>query len=115
MNIKKAASEVIFAADGLTKTYISGEVAVHALRGVNLEIARRGRGATGPFWQRQIHAPEHHGRLDHPTSGSILFKNAELTRFDDRALTAYRRHHVGFVFQFYNLIPSLTAYETSRW
>jgi putative ABC transport system ATP-binding protein len=50
------------------------------------------------------------GELDHATSGRLLFKNAELTQFDDRALTSYRQH-VGFVFQFYNLIPSLTAYE----
>jgi putative ABC transport system ATP-binding protein len=51
------------------------------------------------------------GGLDHATSGNVFFKNLELTGLDDRALTAYRRKHVGFVFQFYNLIPSLTAYE----
>lgn len=47
----------------------------------------------------------------HPTSGSLFFRGRELSRLDDRALTAYRRQHVGFVFQFYNLVPSLTAYE----
>jgi putative ABC transport system ATP-binding protein len=51
------------------------------------------------------------GGLDQATSGSVFFKDLELTRLDDRALTAYRRQHVGFVFQFYNLVPSLTAYE----
>ena len=51
------------------------------------------------------------GGLDHATSGRLFFKDIELTCLDDRGLTAYRREHVGFVFQFYNLIPSLTAYE----
>jgi putative ABC transport system ATP-binding protein len=51
------------------------------------------------------------GGLDHATTGSVSFKDTELTRLDDGTLTAYRRQHVGFVFQFYNLIPSLTAYE----
>jgi putative ABC transport system ATP-binding protein len=51
------------------------------------------------------------GGLDHATSGELFFKDVELTALDDRGLTAYRRRHVGFVFQFYNLVPSLTAYE----
>jgi putative ABC transport system ATP-binding protein len=51
------------------------------------------------------------GGLDHATSGQLFFKKQELTALDDRGLTRYRREHVGFVFQFYNLIPSLTAYE----
>ena len=51
------------------------------------------------------------GGLDHATSGTLFFKQQELTRLDDRALTLYRRDHVGFVFQFYNLLPSLTAFE----
>ena len=51
------------------------------------------------------------GGLDRPTSGQLFFKNLELTGLDDRGLTGYRRRHVGFVFQFYNLIPSLTAFE----
>jgi len=51
------------------------------------------------------------GGLDRPTSGQVFFEGRELTAFDDRALAAYRRDHVGFVFQFYNLIPSLTARE----
>ena len=51
------------------------------------------------------------GGLDNATSGRLLFKDTELTALDDRELTAYRRRHVGFVFQFYNLIPSLTAWE----
>ena len=51
------------------------------------------------------------GGLDHPTSGRLFFRNLELTGLNDRDLTNYRRQHVGFVFQFYNLVPSLTAYE----
>jgi putative ABC transport system ATP-binding protein len=51
------------------------------------------------------------GGLDHPTSGRLFFRDLELTGLDDRGLTDYRRQHVGFVFQFYNLVPSLTAYE----
>ncbi|TIW05071.1 MAG: ATP-binding cassette domain-containing protein, partial [Mesorhizobium sp.] len=51
------------------------------------------------------------GGLDHATSGQLYFRGLELTNLDDRGLTAYRRQHVGFVFQFYNLIPRLTAYE----
>ena len=54
------------------------------------------------------------GGLDHETSGKLFFRELELTRLDDRGLTAYRREHVGFVFQFYNLIPSITAYEKWR-
>jgi putative ABC transport system ATP-binding protein len=112
MNSKKAASEVIFAADGLTKTYISGDVAVHALRGVNLEILP-GEVVVllGPSGSGKSTLLNIMGGLDQATSGSVFFKNLELTGLDDRALTTYRRQHVGFVFQFYNLIPSLTAYE----
>jgi putative ABC transport system ATP-binding protein len=51
------------------------------------------------------------GGIDHATSGRLFFKELELTSLEDRALTNYRRQHVGFVFQFYNLVPSLTAYE----
>jgi putative ABC transport system ATP-binding protein len=54
------------------------------------------------------------GGLDHATNGSIFFKDLDLTGLNDRGLTAYRRHHIGFVFQFYNLVPSLTAYENVR-
>ena len=54
------------------------------------------------------------GGLDSATSGSLYFGNTDITRLDDRGLTLYRRRHVGFVFQFYNLIPSLTAYENVK-
>jgi putative ABC transport system ATP-binding protein len=102
----------IFTAQGLTKTYISGEIAVHALRGLDLEILTGEvvvlLGASGSGKSTLLNIL---GGLDRATSGSISFKGTELTSLEDRALTEYRRKNIGFVFQFYNLIPSLTAYE----
>ena len=102
----------IFSATGLTKTYTSGETNVLALRGVSLEI-QPGEVVVllGPSGSGKSTLLNIMGGLDLPTAGSLHFKGEELTRFDERALTVYRRDHVGFVFQFYNLIPSLTAYE----
>jgi putative ABC transport system ATP-binding protein len=104
--------ETIFRTQCLTKTYLSGEVAVHALRSVDLEI---GAGEVvvllGPSGSGKSTLLNIMGGLDQATSGRLFFKDTELTELDDRGLTAYRRRHVGFVFQFYNLIPSLTAYE----
>jgi putative ABC transport system ATP-binding protein len=102
----------IFSAHGLTKTYRSGEVAVRALRGLDLEVSAGEMVVLlGPSGSGKSTLLNILGGLDHPTSGSVLFKDVELTRLDDRSLTDYRRQHVGFVFQFYNLVPSLTAYE----
>jgi putative ABC transport system ATP-binding protein len=102
----------IFSAQALTKTYVSGEVTVQALRGLDLEIAA-GEVVVllGPSGSGKSTLLNIMGGLDQATSGKLFFKDLELTRLDDRALTNYRRRHVGFVFQFYNLIPSLTAYE----
>ena len=105
-------SEIVFSAQGLTKIYTSGEVQVHALRGLNLEIsAGEVVVLLGPFGSGKSTLLNIMGGLDHATSGQLFFKDQELTKLDDRELTSYRREHVGFVFQFYNLIPSLTAYE----
>jgi putative ABC transport system ATP-binding protein len=105
-------SDVIFAAKGLTKTYISGEMQVLALRGLDLEIfAGEVVVLLGPSGSGKSTLLNIMGGLDHATSGQLFFRNLDLTTLDDRGLTAYRRQHVGFVFQFYNLIPSLTAYE----
>jgi putative ABC transport system ATP-binding protein len=102
----------IFSARGLTKTYTSGETNVLALRGVSLEIqAGEVVVLLGPSGSGKSTLLNIMGGLDLPTTGSLYFKGEELTRFSERALTLYRREHVGFVFQFYNLIPSLTAYE----
>ena len=105
-------AEKIFTAQQLTKIYASGEVEVRALAGVDLEI-RAGEMVVllGPSGSGKSTLLNIMGGLDHATSGRLLFKDQDVTRLDDRGLTAYRRRHVGFVFQFYNLIPSLTAYE----
>src|SRR5215203_3269324 len=107
-----AMSEKVFSAHGLTKTYTSGEVQVHALRGIDLEI-RAGEVIVllGPSGSGKSTLLNIMGGLDQASSGQLFFKDMELTSLDDRGLTAYRREHVGFVFQFYNLMPSLTAYE----
>ena len=105
-------SEIVFSAQGLTKINTSGEVQVHALRGLNLEIsAGEVVVLLGPSGSGKSTLLNIMGGLDHATSGQLFFKDQELTKLDDRELTSYRREHVGFVFQFYNLIPSLTAYE----
>ena len=106
------AAEVVFRVRGLCKVYGAGELAVHALRGVDLDL-RRGEmlvllGASGSGKSTLLNIL---GGLDVPTSGTVHFREQDLTAADDAALTRYRREHVGFVFQFYNLIPSLTARE----
>jgi len=100
------------AARGLTKVYRTGEVEVQALRGVDLELYRSELVVLlGPSGSGKSTLLNILGGLDRPTSGQVFFDGGELTAYSDRALTQYRRDHVGFVFQFYNLIPSLTATE----
>jgi ABC-type sugar transport system ATPase subunit len=85
---------------------------VLALRGLDLEIsAGEVVVLLGPSGSGKSTLLNIMGGLDHATSGQLFFRDLDLTNLDDRGLTAYRRQHVGFVFQFYNLIPSLTAYE----
>ena len=104
--------ETVFNATALTKVYTSGEVQVHALRGLDLEVcAGEVVVLLGPSGSGKSTLLNIMGGLDHATSGRLSFKDMELTSLDDRDLTWYRRRHVGFVFQFYNLVPSLTAYE----
>jgi putative ABC transport system ATP-binding protein len=104
--------EVVFSGRGLSKVYRSGEVEVHALREVDLEICRGEfvvlLGASGSGKSTLLNIL---GGLDLPTSGEIHFNDHALTGASDTELTTYRREHVGFVFQFYNLIPSLTVRE----
>jgi putative ABC transport system ATP-binding protein len=105
-------TEKVFTVRALTKTYTSGEVEVRALRGVDLDVwAGEMVVLLGPSGSGKSTLLNIMGGLDHATTGNVSFRDIELTRLNDGALTAYRRQHVGFVFQFYNLIPSLTAYE----
>ena len=89
-----------------------GEVEVHALQGVDLDLFE-GEFVVilGPSGSGKSTLLNILGGLDAPTSGAVRFRDHDLVAADDRALTRYRREHVGFVFQFYNLIPSLTARE----
>ena len=105
-------SEPVFRAQALTKVYRMGDAAVHALRGVDLEI-RAGEFIVllGPSGSGKSTLLNVLGGLDTPTSGEVRFLEHDLSGADEAALTRYRREHVGFVFQFYNLIPSLTARE----
>ncbi|MGE4092740.1 MAG: ABC transporter ATP-binding protein [Candidatus Binatia bacterium] len=102
----------VFIARNLTKTYRMGEVEVHALRGVDLEIYE-GEFVVllGPSGSGKSTLLNILGGLDTATSGQVLWREHDLVNADEHALTAYRREHVGFVFQLYNLIPSLTVRE----
>ena len=105
-------STSVYQARGITKVYRMGEVEVHALRGVDLDlyegefIVLLGPSGSGKSTLLNIL-----GGLDVPTAGTVSYRGKDLTSDDDALLTSYRRNHVGFVFQFYNLIPSLTARE----
>jgi len=104
--------QVVFRTRELTKIYDMGEVQVHALRGIDLELYGGELAVLlGPSGSGKSTMLNILGGLDRPTSGSVTFQDQDLTRASDRELTQYRRRHVGFVFQFYNLIPSLTARE----
>jgi putative ABC transport system ATP-binding protein len=102
----------VFVTRKLTKVYGVGETAVQALRGIDLELFE-GEVAVllGPSGSGKSTLVNILGGLDVPSSGQAFFRGEELTALDTRALTLFRRRHVGFVFQFYNLIPSLTARE----
>src|SRR6476469_2511852 len=102
----------VFAARALTKVYQMGEVTVRALRGVDFDLfGREFVVLLGPSGSGKSTLLNILGGLDVPTSGEVVYQDHQLTSADDAELTEYRRTHVGFVFQFYNLIPSLTARE----
>ncbi|MDO4904130.1 MAG: ABC transporter ATP-binding protein [Lautropia sp.] len=106
------ADQALFQAQAVTKVYGTGDVAVHALRGVDLNlypgefVVMLGPSGCGKSTLLNIL-----GGLDVPTGGSVWYHGRNLTSAGDAELTRFRRDHVGFVFQFYNLIPSLTARE----
>ncbi len=107
-----APPEIVFAASGVTKIYDMGEVQVHALRGVDLELyAGELVVLLGPSGSGKSTLLNILGGLDTATAGQVFYRGMDLTAAKERELTEYRRFHVGFVFQFYNLIPSLTAQE----
>lgn len=109
---KKKVSEPVFQIKRVSKIYQMGEVEVHALRDVDLEIYRGELLVIlGPSGGGKSTLLNILGGLDVPTSGTVTYLDHDLSFDDDAALTEFRREHVGFVFQFYNLIPSLTAYE----
>lgn len=105
-------NEIIFRTVGLTKTYKMGEVEVHALRGIDTKLYSGELvvllGASGSGKSTYLNIL---GGLDRPTTGEVYYRNQDLAHASESQLTDYRRYHVGFVFQFYNLIPSLTALE----
>jgi putative ABC transport system ATP-binding protein len=104
--------QAVFSVSELTKTYQAGEVEIQALRGIDLElyagefIVLLGASGSGKSTLLNIL-----GGLDTATSGTVRYDDVDLTRATEKELTEFRRHHVGFVFQFYNLIASLTAVE----
>jgi len=104
--------EVVFHVHGVTKVYQMGEVQVRALRGIDLDLYKGEfavlLGASGSGKSTLLNIL---GGLDSPTEGHVQYGENDLTRASEKELTKYRRYHVGFVFQFYNLIPSLTARE----
>jgi putative ABC transport system ATP-binding protein len=109
---RSAAGTSVFEARGVTKTYDMGEVQVHALRGADMDLfAGELMVLLGPSGSGKSTLLNILGGLDTATSGTVRYQGFELTRATDKELTRYRRQHVGFVFQFYNLIPSLTARE----
>jgi putative ABC transport system ATP-binding protein len=112
MAVAEAVSDVVIAGRALTKTYQMGEVEVVALRGVDIDLYAGELmvllGASGSGKSTLLNII---GGLDTATSGSLDYRGLDLTAADDNELTLYRRDHIGFVFQFYNLLPSLTARE----
>jgi len=102
----------LHAVRGLTRIYRAGGEEIHALRGVDLDLqAGEFVVLTGPSGSGKSTLLNLLGGLDRPDAGEVRFRGEALTRLDERALAAYRRRHVGFVFQLYNLLPSLTARE----
>jgi len=102
----------VFTARGITKVYEMGEVRVEALRGVDFDLAPGELVVLlGPSGSGKSTLLNILGGLDVPTAGEVIYAGQNLTTADEAVLTTYRRRHIGFVFQFYNLIPSLTARE----
>jgi len=105
-------STAVFRVENVTKVYGTGDAAVYALRGVDATLYEGELSVVlGPSGSGKSTFLNILGGLDLASSGSVRFRDRDLTRASQRELTRFRRRHVGFVFQFYNLIPSLTARE----
>ena len=104
----------IVSATGITRRYGEGDTAVHALRGVSLEVASGKLTAVmGPSGSGKSTLMHILAGLDKPTEGEVTIAGTEITELNDTQLTRLRREHVGFIFQFFNLLPMLTARRTS--
>lgn len=104
--------ETVFRTANVSKVYDTGTVKIEALRDVSLELFSGELAVLlGPSGSGKSTLLNILGGLDHASAGNVWFRDLELTGLNDRGLTAYRRDHVGFVFQFYNLVASLTARE----
>ena len=102
----------VFVVAGITKVYQMGEIQVQALRGIDLSLyAGELVVLLGPSGSGKSTLLNIIGGLDVPTSGRVMYRDQDITAANDKKLTRYRREHVGFVFQFYNLVPTLTARE----
>lgn len=112
MQNSQKSGEPVFRVERVTRVYRTGSVEVHALRGVDLSLNEGEMvvllGVSGSGKSTLLNIM---GGLDQPTAGRVFFRTQELTRVSEAKLTAFRRDHVGFVFQFYNLVPSLSARE----
>lgn len=112
MKVNNNTCEAIFRISHLSKVYQTGDVEVRALDDVTLDLIDGEMSVLlGPSGSGKSTFLNIVGGLDQASSGTVFFKNMELTSYNERQLTRFRREHVGFVFQFYNLIPSLTAWE----
>src|SRR3954447_13404425 len=111
-DVAERVPQAVVAASGLTRDYGEGDTTVHALRGVSLELSRgkltavMGRSGSGKSTLMHLLAG-----LDQPTSGDVWIDGTQITALGDTELTKLRRRHIGFVFQFFNLLPMLTAEE----
>jgi putative ABC transport system ATP-binding protein len=110
--VEHQAADVVVAAHGVTRTYGEGDAVVHALRGIDLEIPRgQFTAVMGPSGSGKSTLMHILAGLDRPTEGSVTIEGEEVTTMGDQDLTLLRRRHIGFIFQFFNLLPMLTAEE----
>ena len=112
---EKAATDTVVEAKEITRVYGEGETAVRALNGCSVEVDRGQLTAVmGPSGSGKSTMMHILAGLDRPTGGSVSIEGADITKLNDNELTKLRREHIGFIFQFFNLLPMLTAEENIR-